>query len=300
MALENIFCETCGGRLEFINDSTGEARCVICKNNYRVKDTGAPGGNDDSPLFVTDGKGTIMAYNGTETSVVIPYRIGGELINAVGEGAFRKKGIKTVAMAENIRVLGEFAFTGNNLSSISLGGNVEFAKSSFDAAAFYDLYSAGGKKAGTYIYFEGRWVNSLDADRLKATMQFFQLCKNNKLEDAQKLWNDSANIDLGFMMIGNTALIQTTYNGHTDMVKWLIKIGSPLDAKSNDGKTALMRAVYKEHKEIVKALLDAGADVNIPNKSGKTFINTIDEKLKSSNLIPAYREKLEAIRGRLQ
>ena len=47
MMLEKILCETCGGRLELINDANSEAKCVICGNIYFIKDAEPPGKKTD-------------------------------------------------------------------------------------------------------------------------------------------------------------------------------------------------------------------------------------------------------------
>jgi hypothetical protein len=111
-------------------------------------------------------------------------------------------------------------------------------------------------------------------------MIFFDKCVSNKLEEAKEIWNENS-IDLAYTALGdNTCLNLSTDKGHTELVKWLIEIGSPLDTKNMAGLSALRRASFKGNTEIVKALLEAGADPNIVDKDGRSpLIYAIIESL---------------------
>ena len=72
-----------------------------------------------------------------------------------------------------------------------------------------------------------------------------------------------------------TALIAAAHLGHAEVVRMLIKAGSPLNHVNNLGWTALIEAIVlgdggKRHVAVLKALVDAGADVNLADRSGKT------------------------------
>lgn len=104
------------------------------------------------------------------------------------------------------------------------------------------------------------------------SMQFFNLCMNNKLADAKQLLDE--NIDLGFTDPGGrTALAMAAGRGHIDVVNWLIEIGSPTETKDNDGRTALGRAASMGHLPVVDALTDAGADINAVNKDSRSILS---------------------------
>ncbi|XP_063705558.1 ankyrin repeat, SAM and basic leucine zipper domain-containing protein 1 [Culicoides brevitarsis] len=67
---------------------------------------------------------------------------------------------------------------------------------------------------------------------------------------------------------GETPLIFACQNGHTEVVRLIIKEAS-LDACNNQlGNTAIFFAVEKNHLEIVKLLLEHGASYNITNRQG--------------------------------
>ena len=59
--------------------------------------------------------------------------------------------------------------------------------------------------------------------------------------------------------IGNTALIMTAHEGHTEAVEALLSKGADINAKDNLGNTALMYATREGHAEIAQLLRDAGA-----------------------------------------
>ena len=87
---------------------------------------------------------------------------------------------------------------------------------------------------------------------------------------------------------GNTALIEASSNGHTEIVKLLIEAGADVNAMTKfevrssitgkdfaptGGYTALMAASEYGHMEIVKILIEAGADVNARDHKGWTAVN---------------------------
>jgi|GEM_PF-1020308 len=107
--------------------------------------------------------------------------------------------------------------------------------------------------------------------------EFVSICTDNKLEQAKSLW-EKGGIDLSFEYAGNTALLIASHKGHTEMVEWLIEIGSPLEAESMDKKTALIRAAFSGHTAIVKLLMNAGADIHAKDKKGKSALDYASER----------------------
>ena len=63
---------------------------------------------------------------------------------------------------------------------------------------------------------------------------------------------------------GSTPLLLAAYEGHADMVRYLLAEGDNVDAKRDaDGCTALRLAAGNGHVEVVDALLERGADASI-------------------------------------
>lgn len=57
------------------------------------------------------------------------------------------------------------------------------------------------------------------------------------------------------------ALCWAASNGHESLVKLLLKIGTPVEARDGKSMNALISAAWHGHEEIVRALLNAGANI---------------------------------------
>jgi ankyrin repeat protein len=68
-------------------------------------------------------------------------------------------------------------------------------------------------------------------------------------------------------------LVYAAYNGHTEIVDYLIGRGAEIDAKTENGSTALFFASRFGHIETVKALLKHRADPNIVNDKDETAVD---------------------------
>jgi len=72
----------------------------------------------------SDGKITITGYTGTDKNLTIPAAVGGKPIVAIGNEAFRGKGLLTVNIPNSVITIGENAFSNNQLSSVVIGNSV--------------------------------------------------------------------------------------------------------------------------------------------------------------------------------
>ena len=75
-------------------------------------------------------------------------------------------------------------------------------------------------------------------------------------------------------------LAYAAYNGHTEIVEYLLKRGAEIDAKTENGSTALFFASRFGHIETVRTLLKHQADPTIVNDNDET---AVDWALKSKN-----------------
>ena len=116
--------------------------------------------NENDFVVETVGNGLVArvtGYNGTKTEVRIPWQIRKMTIVAIGESAFYKKGFISVTIPNNVILIGSKAFSGNEITKITIGTNVMFHEDSFDAG-FAGFYFDNGRRAGTYIFNDGVWA----------------------------------------------------------------------------------------------------------------------------------------------
>jgi ankyrin repeat protein len=91
--------------------------------------------------------------------------------------------------------------------------------------------------------------------------QLIQAAEDGNLTAAQAAIANGA--DVNTRLIGTTALMVASYQGHTDIVKLLLEKGVDVNSKATENNiTALFPASQNGHTEVVKLLLGKGADVN--------------------------------------
>ena len=128
--------------------------------------------------FTIDAEGTIIAYDGRQTSLVIPDKIGGVTVTAIEEDVFKEKKLTAVTIPTNVTDIGLCAFRDNQLTSITIGENVNLMAfligdpptldpcRSFDNCFDYNCYKG---KAGTYKNSNNIW--SLNGETIAAYAQ---------------------------------------------------------------------------------------------------------------------------------
>jgi ankyrin repeat protein len=92
-------------------------------------------------------------------------------------------------------------------------------------------------------------------------------------------------VGINAKFLGFTALYGAVLNDREDVVKYLIKNGADINAKSGPAqRTALHQAVKDGRLELVKILLSNGADASIRNVEGRTpiyYVNLYNPKNKA-------------------
>ena len=81
-------------------------------------------------------------------------------------------------------------------------------------------------------------------------------------------------------LYGWSPLIYAAYNGHAQIVDYLLRRGARIDATTENGSSALFFAARFGHIEVVELLLKNKADPMIANENGDT---AVDWALKSEN-----------------
>jgi hypothetical protein len=74
--------------------------------------------------FIIDENGTITEYRGAGGNLIIPAEIDGKPVRAIGDKAFRNKGLTSVTIASGIKSIGEYAFWWNNLTDVTIPDSV--------------------------------------------------------------------------------------------------------------------------------------------------------------------------------
>jgi hypothetical protein len=120
--------------------------------------------------FPNDKNLMITKYIGSKKEVVIPSQIQGIPVTSIGDavldhkgdiyGSFSNKSLIKVTIPNSVTSIGRFAFNDNQLTSITIGANVDIGENAFAdrdytsnrviSSGFEDAYNNGGELAGTY------------------------------------------------------------------------------------------------------------------------------------------------------
>ena len=71
-----------------------------------------------------DGTVTIKDYIGTDTTIIIPYELGGKVVTAIGMAAFGEKNLTQVVIPDSVTRIGDLAFAENQLTYVELSNNL--------------------------------------------------------------------------------------------------------------------------------------------------------------------------------
>jgi hypothetical protein len=95
-------------------------------------------------------------FNNHLTSVTIPASV-----TSIEHAAFLKNRLTSITIPVSVTSIGSYAFVDNQITTITIGANVEFVDCNLEHTAFdngFDyFYLNNGRKAGTYIFANGRW-----------------------------------------------------------------------------------------------------------------------------------------------
>jgi ankyrin repeat protein len=110
---------------------------------------------------------------------------------------------------------------------------------------------------------------------MKANEQLIRQAEKGELTKVRKLLiSTKLNVDAPGedRQEGYTALMASSYFGHLDIVKILLKYGAKINRKNYDGYTALSLASSRGNLDIVKYLVSKRAKINITDYEEKTAL----------------------------
>jgi len=112
--------------------------------------------SDFTTIAINNGSASrITKYTGKNTEIKIPPSIENRPVTEIGEQAFMKKGLTSVAIPNSVIFIGNMAFADNQINSVSIGANVYIADNAFESvgnnASFATFYNSQGRKAGSYV-----------------------------------------------------------------------------------------------------------------------------------------------------
>ncbi|MGX2981911.1 ankyrin repeat domain-containing protein [Helicobacter sp. 23-1045] len=160
----------------------------------------------------------------------------------------------------------------------------------YDSARDGDL-----DKVKQLVEQQGVDVNAVHIDELGLSSNALNIASyQGHLEIVKYLISKGANVNAKDSF-GWTALISASSNGKLELVKYLISKGADVKAKSNDGYTALMSASFDGHLEVVKVLVES-------SKSGlfsffsKGNINEKDKWGRTALMLASIKGHLEVVK----
>ncbi len=107
--------------------------------------------------ILKDGTAEITKYNGKETKVAIPSKLGGKKVTSIGATAFSEcTSLKSVTIPNSVTSIGDYAFSGSGLKSITIPNSV----TSIGDSAFWDCTSLSSvnipssvESVGDYVFY---------------------------------------------------------------------------------------------------------------------------------------------------
>jgi ankyrin repeat protein len=90
-------------------------------------------------------------------------------------------------------------------------------------------------------------------------------------------------------MYGWSPLSYAAFNGHAEIVEYLLKRGAEIDAKTENGSTALLIAARNGHIQVIDVLLKRQADPNIATENDETALDWA-EKTNNTDIAKRLRD----------
>ena len=117
-------------------------------------------------------------------------------------------------------------------------------------------------------------------ERSDGSERFFKAAEYGQLEEVIKLSSKFSN-DVEVL---SEALIESCFNGHLDVVKWLVEhTAADVNYNEDEWWTPLTAACFNDDLDIVKYLVETcHADVNLPDSEGYTSLTMACDRVSMS------------------
>jgi hypothetical protein len=137
--------------------SNNNLTSVVIPNSVTSIGASAFSNNNLASVVIPNSVTSIESYafsNNNLTSVVIS-----DSVTSIGHGAFSNNNLTSVVIPDSVVYIDAGAFLHNNIVSITIGANVEMERffRMFENE-FSNFYNSNGKKAGTYVYSNRKWI----------------------------------------------------------------------------------------------------------------------------------------------
>jgi len=106
----------------------------------------------------------------------------------------------------------------------------------------------------------------LTDEQMEFLASMFDVARSGKTEELLDLVDRGLPVNLTNDK-GDSLLILSVYNDHTDLAKGLLSRGADVHRINDRGQTALGCAVFRQNEEATKALLEAGSDPRLGRQS---------------------------------
>uniref|UniRef100_UPI00398E521B ankyrin repeat and SAM domain-containing protein 6-like isoform X2 n=1 Tax=Pristiophorus japonicus TaxID=55135 RepID=UPI00398E521B len=126
------------------------------------------------------------------------------------------------------------------------------------------------------VYLDSKTTNRPKSDEEKRRPDIFHALKLGSYQLVKEILDEDANQANVINADGASPLMIAAMTGQLDLVQLLSERNSDIDKQDGvHGWTALMQATYHGSKDVVKYLLNQGADVNLRAKNGVTAFDLV-------------------------
>jgi ankyrin repeat protein len=128
-----------------------------------------------------------------------------------------------------------------------------------------------------------KWKPRLEAVNANGETALAIAAWQGTLPVAEKLLAAGASFEAGW-----PPLVYAAFNGHAEVVRFLLEHGAPVNLPSDSGLTALMAAARGGHEDVVRLLVDKGAQINLVSQNDETALD-LAEKNRNTDIADFLR-----------